>query len=390
MRQVLEGIRVVELAQMLAAPGAGMYLADQGADVIKIEQRVYGDPARTHGTTPFLGNHSKTFMTLNRNKRGMTLDIRKPEGRQILLRLLENADVFILNFRPGVAERLGIGYAEIAELNPRLIYASVTAFGAEGPGKRRAGYDAIVAGLAGAMSRRGSDGKPIPVGVSAADMSLPMLLAYGIMLALWDRSKTGMGQKVDASLLHTYLALQMGALMLAEDDNSPARPIDATSSLYECGDGQFIHVTAHTDDQFIRLCRLLDLDHIIEDPRLRDPALKHELRVEVYPIVEALIKTAPASEWLKRLDAVDVPCGPVLDRRRVYTEPQVEANQMFVALEHPIAGPTRMVDVPIRLSRTPGAVRRPAPLLGQHTDDILAELGYGAAEIERLRSQEIV
>jgi CoA:oxalate CoA-transferase len=387
---VLEGLRVIELAQMLAGPGAGMYLADQGAEVIKIEQRVYGDPARTHGTTPFLGNHSKTFMTLNRNKRAMTLDIQKPEGRAILLRLLEDADVFIINFRPGVAERLGIGYQEISQLNPRLVYASVTAFGAEGPGKRRAGYDAIIAGIAGAMSRRGADGKPIPVGVSAADMSLPMLLAYGIMLALWERTKTGAGQKVEASLLQTYLALQMGALMVAEDDPSPPRPIDATSSLYECGDGAFIHVTAHTDDQFIRLCRVLDLEHLIEDPRLREPSLKHELRVEVYPIVEALLKMAPAAEWLERFDAADVPCGPVLDRSRVYTEPQVEANNMFVALEHPVAGPTRMVDVPIRLSRTPGSVRHPAPLLGQNTREILTQLGYNEQEMERLEAEEIV
>lgn len=390
MGYVLEGIKVVEVGQMLAAPATSMYLADQGADVVKIEQRRYGDPVRTLGTNAFLGNYSKTYLTLNRSKRGMTLDIKKDEGRAILLRLVEGADVFIENFRPGVAERLGIGYEKLSKLNPGLVYVSVTAFGPKGPHKNRAGYDGIVAGVAGAMSRRGPDGRPIPVGVSAADMSLPMLLAYGIMLALWERAKTGLGQRVEGSLLHTYLALQLGTMMLVEEDKSPPRPIDATSNLYQCADGQYIHVTVHTDEQFMRLCHLLDLPHLADDPRVRDPAGKQELRIEVYPIVEEMLRSAPSAIWLERLDGADIPCGPVLDRSQIYTEPQVEANGMFVSQKHPKVGPTRMVNIPVRLSRTPGGVRKPAPLLGQHTDEVLGELGYTPADIERLRAEEVI
>jgi crotonobetainyl-CoA:carnitine CoA-transferase CaiB-like acyl-CoA transferase len=375
---------------MLAAPATSMYLADQGADVIKIEQRKYGDPVRTLGTNAFLGNYSKTYLTLNRSKRGMTLDIKKPAGLGILRRLVEGADIFIENFRPGVSERLGIGYEELSKLNPKLVYASVTAFGPRGPHKNRAGYDGIVAGVAGAMSRRGPDGRPIPVGVSAADMSLPMLMAYGIMLALWERSKTGIGQRVEGSLLHTYLALQLGTMMSVDEDKTPPRNIDQTSNLYQCADGQYIHVTVHTDKQFVRLCHLLDLPHLAEDPRVRDPAGKQELRVEVYPIVEELMRSAPSAEWLEKLDAADIPCGPVLDRQQIYTEPQAQANEMFMAQHHPKVGPTRMVNVPVRLSRTPGAVRNPAPLLGQHTDEVLRELGYGDADIDKLRTEEVI
>ena len=220
MSQVLEGIRVIDLAQMWAAPGVSMYLGDQGAEVIKVEPRT-GDMSRGLGTTPYLKENSRSFMVVNRNKRGIALDLRKPAGREVVLRLARNADVLVENFRPGVVERLGVGYDDLKPLNPRLIYCSVSGYGRKGPYTYRAAYDRVLQGLSGAMFRRMPDGTPISTGVWIADCSVPMLMAYGIMLALWEREKTGLGQRVNTSLLQAAVAMQSVDLVLAEDDPTP-------------------------------------------------------------------------------------------------------------------------------------------------------------------------
>lgn len=391
MKYPLEGVRVIDIAQFLAGPGISMYLADQGADVIKVERRTTGDPLRYMGNSAFLGENGRSFMALNRNKRGITLDVRKPEGREVLLKLVEGADVLVENFRIGVADRLGIGYEALSRLNPRLVYASVTGYGPKGPHANRAAYDRIVQGVSGVMSRRLPDGTPIVSSIVAADLGLPMLMAYGILLALWARDRTGEGQKVETSLLQTYLALQMGSIFSADDDpeQKPAA-VDPASWVYRCGDGAYINVTVHTDDQLVRLCTLLDLGHILDDPRLHDPVLKNELRGDLSSIIEAILLTRPAAEWLELMEKDDVPCGPIQDRAQLYTDPQVIANDMIVTVDHPKAGRTRMPGIPIRLSNMPPVIRRPAPLLGQHTDEVLQEVGYTAAEIERLRAQAVI
>lgn len=389
----LEGIRVLDMAQYVAGPGTSMYLADQGAEVIKIEPVGRGDGYRNQSTTPFLGNNSLGFMTANRNKQSITLDFRKAEGREVLSRLVARADILVHNFRVGVAEKYGLDYEALSKENPRLVYANLTAFGSKGPYRRVGGYDRIIQGFSGSMFRRAADGTPISTGVYAADGAAPMLMAYGIMCALWVRERTGRGQKVETSLLHVSIALQMGHLSRADDDPDP-RPEDTGDGgfgTYRCADGRFVTIAALADAEFIRLCQALGLAHLADDPRLSDPFAKRAFRAkELYPLLNERFKEKGSEEWLEILRTADVPCAPVLERREVVDHPQIVENEMIAAVEHAKAGRTRILGVPLRLSETPGAIRSAAPLLGEHTDVVLRALGYTLEEIEALRERGVV
>lgn len=380
------------MAQFNAGPGIGMYLADQGAAVIKVEPPRGGDPMREMGSTPFLKGLGRAFMVLNRNKRCIALDFRTPEGKDILLKLVERSDVFIENFRPGAAQRLGLSYEDLSALNPRLVYASVTAWGTRGPQAGRAGYDRIVQGVAGLMSRRLPDGKPLGVGISATDLATPMVMAYGVALALWTRDRTGRGQRVDGSLLHTYLALQLGSVLQVDDDPTPFRTAneDARYGLYECEDGRYINATVHTTAQLKRLCLAVGLTQLAEDPRLAGHSLTREIQDEALAEVAKIMTTAPSTEWLARLEAMDVPCGPIQETADVFKDPQVVANEMLVSVDHPTIGRTVMVAPPARLGGMPSPIPRPAPLLGEQTEEILLELGYSPEEIGRLQRTQVV
>ena len=391
MRYALEGVRVIDLAQHLAGPGVSMYLADQGADVIKVEPRGQGDQSRRMGSTPFLGENSRSFMVLNRNKRSITVDMRTPQGKEIITRLVRGADVVVTNSRTRVSERLGIDYETLRSINPRIIYGSVSAYGTRGPYAEKGGFDRMTQGMSGAMYRKTPEGVPMTAGVWISDSSIPMLLSYGIMCALWAREKTGVGQKVETSLLQAAVAMQGGDLVLAEDD--PAGPVEGGSASYgifQCGDGVYINVGALQDDQFVRLCGVMDLEHLAQDPRFNDPARNQEFRAEAFPIIEEFFKLKPSSEWLDLLNAADVPCAPILERWQVFDEPQIVENEIIVRVQHPEAGRTRLMGPPVRLSEMPGEIRTPAPLLGQHTDEVLRELGYDAQEIDVLRAHEVV
>jgi crotonobetainyl-CoA:carnitine CoA-transferase CaiB-like acyl-CoA transferase len=391
MASALDGIRVVDLAQHMAGPGTCMYLADQGAEVIKVEPPGKGDGARRLGMTPFVRQNSRVFMAFNRNKRSIALDIRTPRGQEVLRRLLADADVLVHNLRPATAQRLGLAYEALAALHPRLIYAAITAYGTKGPYAHKGGYDRMTQGMAGAMYRRGADGVPITAGVWISDCSIPMLLAYGIMCAVWVREKTGRGQQVETSLLQAALAMQLNDLILVENDPTPSEDYGGpTYGVFRGADGAFLNVGALQADQFARLCRVLELEHLADDPRFSDPAQSAQFRADVFPIIEELFTYRPASEWLTILDEADVPCAPVLGRHQVFSEPQIIANEMIVPLHHPAVGPTRVLGVPVRLSETPGAIRSPAPLLGQHTDEVLGELGYSPAEVQALRNEAVI
>ncbi len=391
MPHALDGIRVIDIAINYAGPASSMYLADQGAEVVKVEARGTGDTGRRGGNTPYLKGNSRFFMAINRGKRSITVDIRKPRGQEIVRRLAARADVFIENFRPGVCDRLNIGYEALSKLNPRLIYGSVTAFGTKGPYADKPGFDRLVQGMGGSMYRKNEDGMPLTSGVWIADYAAPMLMAYGIMLALWVRERTGLGQKVESSLLQATISMQWGQIALAEDDPTPIPSEDVPSyGSFQCSDGVWINVAALFAHQFARLCRELDLPHLAEDPRLNDPLKRFELHREAGPIFQEIFKTAPSQEWLDKLLAADVPCGPIVELSKVAYEPQVVANDMMVPLVHPVAGRTRIPGVPVRLSNTPPVELKPAPTLGQHTDEILQELGYSGAEIEDLRQSEVI
>jgi crotonobetainyl-CoA:carnitine CoA-transferase CaiB-like acyl-CoA transferase len=387
----LEGIKVIDLAINFAGPATSMYLADQGAEVIKIERRITGDTARRSGNTPFLKLNSRQFMAINRGKRSITVDITKPEGKDVVREFARRSDVMVENFRPGVMDRLGLGYEALAELNPRLIYASVSAYGTKGPYAKKAGFDRLIQGMAGSMFRRDAEGRPLTTGVWIADWSAPMLMAYGIALALMVRAQTGRGQHVESSLLQAAIAMQLGELTVTEDDPTPARDENQSSyNTFLCSDGVFINLAALFPHQYKRLCDVLDLPHIGEDPRLTDPRRRHELHEEAGPIFAAIFESRPSHEWLDILLEADVPCGPILDRSEVPYQEQVIANEMMVPLEHPVVGRTRIMGTPVRLSDTPSVPLRPAPTLGQHTDDILAELGYGPDRIAELREAEVI
>jgi crotonobetainyl-CoA:carnitine CoA-transferase CaiB-like acyl-CoA transferase len=391
MAGALEGIRVVDLAQHLAGPGTSMYLADQGADVIKVEPRTVGDASRRSGGTSKTFGNGPSFLVLNRNKRSITLDIRKPQGQEILARLIENADVLVHNLRRRVTEKFCLTYEALHERNPRLIYAWISAFGSKGPYADKGGYDRLTQGFSGAMSRRDQNGAPITAGVWISDCSVPMLMSYGIMLALWAREKTGVGQKVETSLLQAAVAMQSTSLIrIDEDPTPPAEAGGPGYGIYQCGDDVYINVCALQQDQFQRFCLSLELNHLADDPRFYDPKAQREFRSEVYPVIAEVMRTKPAEEWLGILDRSDVPAAPILSRDEVFEEPQMLENEMIVGVEHPAVGRTRMFGVPVKLSMTPGEVRAPAPLLGQHTEEILAGLGYSQAEVDAFRAGEII
>jgi formyl-CoA transferase len=390
MAHPLEGIRVVDLAQFVPGPGVSMYLGDLGADVIKVEPRE-GDQMRRMGAQAKWGENSPSFSVVNRSKKGITVDIRKPEGQEIVHKLAAEVDVVVVNLRADAAERLRMDYETLSRINPRLVYASVSAYGTRGPYAKEGGYDRILQGLAGVMHRSMPDGTPITAGVYAAVSATPMMLAYGVMVALWVREKTGMGQEVEASILHTWLALQLTELTRADDDPDPGvERADSNFGVYQCGDGKWINIAPNNDRQFARACEVLGMGSMLEDLRFKDPALRPQLRNEMHPKIADLFKTDSSDVWLEQLYEADIPAGPIRTRDEVFEEPQVLENEMLTEVQHPTMGRTRMVSVPLHFSATPAGIRRPAPRLSEHTQEVLGQLGYSAEQIASLKSQEVV
>jgi crotonobetainyl-CoA:carnitine CoA-transferase CaiB-like acyl-CoA transferase len=391
MPHALDGIRVIDLAINYAGPTSATYLNDQGADVIKVERRIVGDTSRRSGNTPFLKLNSYAFMAINRGKRSITLDITKPQGQEVVRDLVRGADVLIENFRPGVMERLGIGYDALAAINPRLIYGALTAFGQKGPYADKAGFDRLAQGLAGAMYRKDAEGRPLPNGIWISDWGAPMLMAFGIMAALFVRERTGRGQRVETSLLQAAMAMQFSQLTVVEDNPTPPREENpAGYNSYRCSDGVYLNIGVYMPHQFKALCRALDLPHLADDPRITDPLRRHELDDEVNQIITALLETEPSDVWLKRLAEADVPCASIVGRAQVPHSEQVLANEMMVTVDHPVVGRTHIVGTPVQLSDMPSVPLRAAPTLGQHTDEILGELGYSAERIAELRQAEVI
>ena len=373
-----------------------MYLADQGADVIKIEP-VWGDDARRVFTQPPLPNgESRSFLPLNRNKRGMAVDISTPEGQKIVYGLTDLADVFIHNFRPGVEDRLGYDYETLRRLSPGIVYAAMSAFGKEGPYANRRGYDLLFQSLSGILSkRRDEEGIPISSGVWVADSSAPIALAYGIALALLVRHKTGRGQKVETSLLHMALAMQTVDLVRTEAEaarqqEEPDFSRQALYSPYRSQDGGFVIMVVLSDQQFAGLCRALEVEHLLNDPNYADNLKRAQRSAELHELISGILSTKPRDHWLQVLEEADVPAAPVLERDELFTDPQIQANDMLAVQSHSQAGAVDMVNIPVRLSDTPGSIRSPAPEVGQHTEEVLRELGYDDGEIARLRAERTI
>jgi crotonobetainyl-CoA:carnitine CoA-transferase CaiB-like acyl-CoA transferase len=394
-RGPLDGVRVLDLTRFMAGPFGTAMLGDYGADVIKVEAPGDGDGARAWGP-PFAGGESVYFLSVNRNKRSVTLNLRRAEGAAVLRRLAARADVLVENFTPGTMDRLGVGYERLRAENRRLIYCAISGFGQTGPYRDRPAFDLILQGMGGVMGTTGEEGgAPVRVGIPIADIAGGMYAAYAIALALLARGRTGEGQYLDVSMMDAqiaWLSYYLG-IYLASGEVPPRRgSAHATVVPYQafrCADGRYITLGTGNDRLFRRFCDLAGIA-LADDPRFRTNPDRIRHRAELIPLLEALFGTRPAGAWLAALEAAGVPCGPIYTVDEVVEDPQVRSREMLVELEHPSAGRITVPGLPIKCSRTPGSIRRPPPRLGEHTGEVLAELGLTPAEIDALRASEIV
>lgn len=377
MAKPLEGVVVLDLSRVLAAPYTGMILADMGADVIKVERPGKGDDSRAYG--PFKNGESVYYMSLNRGKRSMTLNMKSEEGKQILKDLVKQADVLVENFRGGTMDKLGLGYDVLKEINPRLIYSACTGFGMTGPYKHDPAYDVIVQGMGGIMSITGQEGgEPTKVGASIGDITAGIFSAVGIMIALYNREKTGKGQLVDVSMLDCQVAILENAIARYMNAGVSPKPIGnrhASITPFQSlktKDG-YVIVAVGNDTLWQKFCGLIERPDLAADPRFTTNPLRTENVKVLGEELNKTFQTKTMDEWLHILKEGGVPVGPINDVERVVKDPAVIAREMIVTTHHPIAGDVEMAGVPIKLSETPGSVDAPAPTLGQHTREILKE-----------------
>ena len=388
----LDGIVVLDFTRVLSGPYCTMLLADMGARVIKIEQPGSGDDTRAWGP-PFLGDESVYFLSINRNKESLTLDLKQPPVRRVLEGLLERADVLVENFRPGTMERLGLGYTGLAERYPRLVYCSISGFGQTGPRRLEAGYDAVMQGEGGLMSITGdADGPPYRLGVAISDIVSGMFAAQGIAMALAARARSGRGQLVDVGMLDATAALltYQAGLCLASGA-APSRmgnrhPTIAPYETFEAADGTLV-LAVGNDDQWRRFCAAADLPHLASDPRFASNRGRLEHYDALRPAVAERLRSRERGAWISLLRAAGVPCGEVRDVAEVLSDPQIMARGLVAKVEHDTLGTIRVLGSPVKLSETPAAIRRAPPTLGQHTEEILrVDLGLSGDEITALRS----
>lgn len=390
MTKPLDGIKVLDMTRVLAGPYCTMMLGDMGADVVKVE-RPEGDDTRGYGP-PFLNGESAYFMSINRNKRSLTLNLKHREALQVLGRLIETADVLVENFRPGTMEGFGFGYEKVQQINPRLVFCSISGFGHTGPKSELPGYDLIIQGEGGTASLTGDpNGPPYKVGTSQADIVAGMMAFQGILLALLARVQTGRGQKIDLGMLDCQVALltyQAGIYFAT--GQSPTRmgnqhPTITPYETYRCQDG-YINLACGNDGMWRNFCKAAGHEDWSKDERFLTNAARVQNRRALSSLIEPIMLEKSTQEWIEVLRQVGIPCGKIQSVGEVCEDPQVLARDMVVPIEHPKAGPLRVTGVPIKLSDTPGAVVLPPPLLGEHNREVLKEwLHMSASDVEQLR-----
>lgn len=385
----LSHLKVVDVTQAVAGAYCAAMLADMGAEVTKIERPDGGDFTRL--TPPFIKGQSAGFMTVNRGKKSVTLNLKHPQGREILLKLVRQADVLVENYTPGTLDALGLSYAALSQLNPRLVYCSISGFGQTGPYSRRGGFDLIAQGMGGIMSVQGRPGQPPEkVAMPITDIGAAMYAFQGILLALIALERTGQGQQVDASLFECAVgwALWEGALYFGSGEVpkqlGSAHRMGAPYQAFKTSDG-YINIAAATAGQWQQLCKLLHLDNLVEDPRFKTPAARAENQKELARLIEQALAGQRSGYWLERLNELEIPSGPINPYDVVFSDPHVLSRDMVVEVQHSVAGKFKMVGIPVKLSKTPGSIREAAPVLGQHTKNVLLGLGYSDQDIARFK-----
>ena len=391
----LAGMRVLELAQIMAGPTCGMMLADMGADVIKVEKLPGGDDARGY-REPRINGVSAPFLMMNRNKRGIALNLKEPQGREILLRLVRNADVLTENYRRGTLEKLGLGYDVLAEVNPGLIYCAVSGYGLDGPLSDKGGFDLIAQGFAGLMAVTGEAGRPpVKNGNPVADINAGLLAAVGVAAAYAHKLKTGRGQIVDTSLLEAALqqTYWYAAIHFATGESpgpsGSAHLLTAPYQAFRASDG-WINIGGANQANWERIADVLGHPEWRDDPRFATNSARMANLAALTTLMDAVLATRTRDDWIARFDAAGVPVGPVNSIGEALAHPQTLARGMVVDLVHPQAGPTKALGCPLHFSGTPTAITRSAPVLGEHTREVLREHGYADGDIDAFVAAGVV
>jgi formyl-CoA transferase len=385
----LARFKVIDLTRVRAGPTAVRQLADWGADVIKIES--------PDGDSGLGGErHGPDFQNIHRNKRSLTLNLKAPEGLDILKRLVAQSDVIVENYRPDVKDRLGIDYASLRTINPRLVYASISGFGQDGPYRDRPGFDQIAQGMGGLMSITGEPGRgPMRVGIPVADLTAGIFCAMGILIALLEREQSGEGQWVQSNLLAAQIAMldfQAARWLIAKDVPGQAgnnHPTSIPTGVFATEDGH-INIAAAGDEIFVRCCKALDAMELSTDPRYATGTARSKNRDELNAAIEAVTRTRKSADWIERLNKQGVPSGPIYKINEVFDDPQVKHLNITRHVTHPLLGDVEVVGQSIELSRSKWSVRSPTPEAGEHTDAVLGELGYAPADIASLRERKVV
>lgn len=391
----LEGIKVIDLSRILSGPYCTMALADLGAEVIKVEPP-NGDDTRTWGP-PFVNGESAYFLSINRNKKSIVLNLKEEKGRQILLDLVKEADVVVENFRPGTLKRLKLDYETLKAVNPRIILASISGYGQTGPYSHKPGYDVIAQGMGGLMSVTGEPGqRPVKVGFSIADIGTGMWAIIGILSALMAREKTGEGQWVDASLLDTIISWQTyfaGNYFASGENPKPqggAHPNIVPYQLFEASNGYF-NIAVGNESLWDKFCTAIGQPELRDNPKFKTNKDRVVNRKELVDHLQKLFLTNTKEHWIELFEGVGIPCGPVLNFDEIFKDPHVLAREQLVEVDHPKAGKVKMTGIPIKLSSTPGEIRTAPPLLGEHSEEILrTKLNMSDEEIRQLKESGVV
>jgi crotonobetainyl-CoA:carnitine CoA-transferase CaiB-like acyl-CoA transferase len=389
----LEGLKVVDLSHIMAGPACSMLLADMGAEVIKVEKIPGGEDARRM-VPPTVADESAAFLIMNRNKRGIALNLKTEAGRGVLSRLLKDADVLIENYRRGTMEKMGFSYEALHAVNPKLIYCSISGFGRTGPYADRGGFDLVAQGMSGLMSITGerTGSPPMKAGAPVTDITAGILACVGVLAALHARESSGLGQMVDTSLFEAGITLTYwhSAICFATGQSpgpmGSAHPLNAPYQAFPASDG-WITVGAANQENWLRLLEALGAPELRDDPRFVNNAQRMRNLSALTAALTPLFQRRTVAEWQHQLEEAGVPAGPVLDIAQMQADPQALAREMIVETTHPTAGKVKAIGLPIKFSDTPGRVRRAAPLLGQHTAEVLREHGFSDAEIDLMEAQ---